>query len=265
MLHEWLDRARTALEPFRFGFPRLLFGIAVYTRAVHSDDPIFANLDSTVKGMARELFTGNSRTLYGYGTCIASLADYEDANYSIFMYGGDDAEEHFSFLDSAASYAGKALLDEPPPPRVFLCFPDAQDVPPDSQMQSKMRWYVRLLSEDRFVRQVATDFDEVESLRICDDVFGATWKLLNELLLPRSLPIPPEPQDDEEREIIELLRTVGHRLTTSKLLSEFDNRGSVKAESTIKLKLSRMVTAGLLSNRQDIKPHKGYGLPEWGS
>ena len=74
---------------------------------------------------------------------------------------------------------------------------------------------------------------------------------------------PPAPADDEEQAIIDLIRSVGHRLTTSQLLSEFEHRGQIKAESTIKLKLGRMVRAGLLTNRQDVRPPKGYGLPEW--
>jgi hypothetical protein len=73
----------------------------------------------------------------------------------------------------------------------------------------------------------------------------------------------PQPKDDDEREIIELLHSVGHRLTTTKLLAEFEAKGNIKAESTIKLKLARMVDVGLLTNRHDVRPFKGYGLPEW--
>ena len=68
--------------------------------------------------------------------------------------------------------------------------------------------------------------------------------------------------DEEERLIVELLRSVGRRLTTGQILSEFSQRDQIKAESTTKLKLSSLVKKGVLTNRQDVRP-AGYGLSEW--
>ena len=53
----------------------------------------------------------------------------------------------------------------------------------------------------------------------------------------RELAVTPE-LDNEEREIVELLLAVGHRMTTTQILTEFNNRDVVKAESTIKGKLA---------------------------
>ncbi len=68
--------------------------------------------------------------------------------------------------------------------------------------------------------------------------------------------------DHEEQEILDLIRSVGHRLTTDKILSEFNKRGNPKALSTTKAKLSSLVKKGLLRNTHLHKP-RGYGLPEW--
>jgi hypothetical protein len=64
--------------------------------------------------------------------------------------------------------------------------------------------------------------------------------------------------------IVDTLRAVGHRLTTSQLLSEMVKRGERPSESTVKKRLAAMVTDGRLTNDQKARP-KGYGLPEWTS
>ena len=68
--------------------------------------------------------------------------------------------------------------------------------------------------------------------------------------------------DQEEQEILDLIRSVGHRITTTSLLGEFSRRGNPKADSTTKAKLSSLVKKGLLTTRRSPKP-SGYGLPEW--
>lgn len=68
--------------------------------------------------------------------------------------------------------------------------------------------------------------------------------------------------DKDEQDILDLLREVGHRLTTMQILAEFNFRKNPKGGSTIKAKLSGLVKRGLLRNSHLHKPG-GYGLPEW--
>jgi hypothetical protein len=65
-----------------------------------------------------------------------------------------------------------------------------------------------------------------------------------------------------DRQIIETLRAVGHRLTTTQLLEEMSKRELHPAESTIKKRLAVMTGDGRLNNDPKAKP-RGYGLPEW--
>jgi repressor of nif and glnA expression len=80
-------------------------------------------------------------------------------------------------------------------------------------------------------------------------------------LLAQELAIVPELEPEEE-EIVSLVISVGRRLTTTQILDEFNKRGVVKAESTIKGKLAQLTKRKVLVNRSDTSP-KGYGLPEW--
>jgi len=74
---------------------------------------------------------------------------------------------------------------------------------------------------------------------------------------PLVLQGPDMDLDSEEAAIVALLREVGHRLTTSQILSEFSKRNEPKAESTTKLKLSQLVRRRVLNNRSDSQP-RGY-------
>jgi hypothetical protein len=65
-------------------------------------------------------------------------------------------------------------------------------------------------------------------------------------------------------QIISTLKVVGHRLTTTELLSEMKNRNSEDfSESTVKKRLAKMVLENRLTNDRKGEP-PGYGLPEWG-
>ena len=68
--------------------------------------------------------------------------------------------------------------------------------------------------------------------------------------------------DKDEQDIMDLLRSVGHRLTTMQLLDEFNRRNNPKAGSTLKAKLSSLVKRRILTTSHLHKPG-GYGLPEW--
>jgi hypothetical protein len=70
------------------------------------------------------------------------------------------------------------------------------------------------------------------------------------------------PDRDSDRQIIDTLRAIGHRLTTAKLLREMSNRGLNPSESTIKKRLAVLTKSHRLTNDPKAKP-RGYGLPEW--
>jgi hypothetical protein len=65
-----------------------------------------------------------------------------------------------------------------------------------------------------------------------------------------------------DERIIETLRGVGHRLTTTKLLGEMEPPEWTPSESTAKKRLATLVKAKRLTNDPKSKP-PGYGLPEW--
>lgn len=94
------------------------------------------------------------------------------------------------------------------------------------------------------------------------------------LYMPICVATRSQPGDDETQfpasnglsecaaDVLSTLREVGHRLTTTQLLSEFSDREFLHGESTVKTTLARMVREKVLNNRSDISP-KGYGFPEW--
>jgi hypothetical protein len=69
---------------------------------------------------------------------------------------------------------------------------------------------------------------------------------------------------DYHEDILSILRKVGHRLTTSKVLSALAHAGKPYGETTVKQALRDLCRPPfeLLDNRQDTRP-KGYGLREW--
>jgi hypothetical protein len=75
---------------------------------------------------------------------------------------------------------------------------------------------------------------------------------------------PAKPPTPCEADIIQTLREVGCRLTTSQLLTELSRRGRLHGTSTVRKALADMVDSQRLTNKQDCMP-KGYGLPDWHS
>jgi hypothetical protein len=67
-----------------------------------------------------------------------------------------------------------------------------------------------------------------------------------------------------DRQVQETLQSVGHRLTTSKLLYEMERRRIPVDESSLKKRLAAMVKANRLTNDPKARP-RGYGLPDWTS
>jgi hypothetical protein len=268
MYGDGFDRARALLEPFRFGFPKITIGIAtfqgpdVFTAIDHDvfstpDEALQHKVRDTIVAIARRGLPASAARIQFEGIGITALARGE-SYYDRYVLG--ERRTDLKLLTTAAMYAGNEL--PLPASQIYWTYPDDPSITDDWQCEYELRWYLKVLDDGRFSSRPPEDFGASVEVRVCDDVFAATWTLLDELLKPQGPP-RPEPHDDEEREVIELIRSVGHRLTTTQLLSEFGQRGQIKAESTVKLKLSRMVAAGLLTNRQDVRPHKGYGLPEW--
>lgn len=62
-------------------------------------------------------------------------------------------------------------------------------------------------------------------------------------------------------DIILTLHEVGHRLTRSALMAALEDSGRRWSESVVGAVLTRLMQAGIVTNRQDKEP-KGYGLPE---
>jgi len=81
-----------------------------------------------------------------------------------------------------------------------------------------------------------------------------------------TLPAAPPPVRHDastcRQDIISVLRSAGHRLTTSQILNALDKRYMTWGESTVKAKLAEMVRDGTLTNDPNARP-QGYGLPEW--
>lgn len=100
---------------------------------------------------------------------------------------------------------------------------------------------------------------------------------LHEDAEPVSLPIPgPAAPADAPAEadapatskcaidIILTLQEVGHRLTTTRLLTELSRRDREWSERSVATWLARLVEEGTLTKDPRAKP-PGYGLPEWGN
>jgi hypothetical protein len=104
------------------------------------------------------------------------------------------------------------------------------------------------------------------------DRMNAAAETLEELLRDYT-PAPPERGNgpransisalpDFDRQIVETLRAVGHRMVTMKLYHEMDRPNRVVSLPTLKKRLAALVRDGWLDNKQKARP-KGYGLPEW--
>ena len=67
---------------------------------------------------------------------------------------------------------------------------------------------------------------------------------------------------EADRQILDTLKRVGHRLTTPAMRSEMEKRYGDVSESTVKKRLATLVRRGKLTTVRKTKP-SGYGLPEW--
>jgi hypothetical protein len=65
-----------------------------------------------------------------------------------------------------------------------------------------------------------------------------------------------------DRQILETIEAVGHRLTQRKLLSNMTERYGPVAESTVKKRAPVMLRQGRLTKDPNASP-PGYGLPKW--
>lgn len=65
-----------------------------------------------------------------------------------------------------------------------------------------------------------------------------------------------------EQRIVDTIRSAGHRLTTTEIISALERDFGPTSEGTTKQSLAVLVRRELLTNRQDTTP-KGYGLPDW--
>lgn len=68
----------------------------------------------------------------------------------------------------------------------------------------------------------------------------------------------PDLENPTEKEIVEALRKVGHRMTTDVLLTKAIGGTTSYAKGV----LANLVRRGVLNNRSDVRP-RGYGFPDW--
>jgi hypothetical protein len=77
----------------------------------------------------------------------------------------------------------------------------------------------------------------------------------------------PRPEDEyaptpTDRQILDTLRDVGHRLMTGELLAEMASCELKPSRSTVTKRLALMVKSGRLTKDPKARP-RGYGLPGW--
>ncbi|MHB9081059.1 MAG: hypothetical protein ACYC3X_26605 [Pirellulaceae bacterium] len=85
----------------------------------------------------------------------------------------------------------------------------------------------------------------------------------NDQLLATDTPNAPAVElNTSQQAIVDLLRTTGHRLTTTGILDGLSAAGLVVSEGMTKQTLAVLGQFGILTNSKSAKP-PGYGLPEW--
>jgi hypothetical protein len=71
--------------------------------------------------------------------------------------------------------------------------------------------------------------------------------------------LTPQMQD-----LVDAVRETGHRITGDEIRGVLAKKGKVVSVGTTSIYLAALTRAGILTNRQDVRP-RGYALPEWGS
>ena len=65
-----------------------------------------------------------------------------------------------------------------------------------------------------------------------------------------------------QEDIIRIIQSAGHRLTTTQVLNAFGSQGKIVSTGTTKVYFAELVRNNHLTNRRDTDP-PGYGLSEW--
>jgi hypothetical protein len=81
--------------------------------------------------------------------------------------------------------------------------------------------------------------------------------------LPNQTVGEPPDRDACAADILRVLREVGHRLTTTPLLTALSQRGIEWSERKVAGVCARLVNEGVLTNPKSGGKHLGYGFPEW--
>lgn len=76
---------------------------------------------------------------------------------------------------------------------------------------------------------------------------------------PEQLSVADDDLTDCERDVIDVLRTAGHRMTTSQIFQATEAAGHLHGETTIRLALSHLVKLHVLDNASHAQP-RGYGV-----
>jgi hypothetical protein len=185
-----LDRARALLEPFRFGFPRVI--VALYTFRAKSSREISACRDNALSTAAAAVFPATSSIVRHGWDNITVIDPGKKETCGIFKITTQEMSAHIKLLETVAGYAGEGI-DISTIPKAFWAFPDVDNDDYGMQVEPELRWFVHLLADGRFINRPAISNSKLTDLQICDDAFGATWTLLNEALRP--IAISPSDSD----------------------------------------------------------------------
>jgi len=177
------DRARALLEPFRFGFPRVILGIAVFSaktlRGVHPKKRIYGAVNDAIMDVVRNTLPRGTVQIESDGCGTGMLVFQKQDFYDRHLYAVRRAD--LTLFKTAAMYAGAEL--PLPTAKVFRNDPEG-DYDDEWQCEHHLRWYVRIIEDSRLSRELSGEFQGLAQVRVCDDAFSASWSLVNEALGP---------------------------------------------------------------------------------
>jgi hypothetical protein len=203
------DRAHALLEPFRFGFPRIIIGIAVFSEKVlkgfDPDKRITKSVNDALLAEVRKSIPAGRVELEGSGDVIVLQKHYF---YTLQLSAARRAD--LTLFKTVAMYAGSEL--PLPGSKVFWTAQEEVEYDDDWQCEYYLRWYVKIIDDSRFSREISGKFDKLVQFRVCDDPFAASWTILNERVgkhLTTDEVASPDQLGKRASEALEIIRSDG--------------------------------------------------------
>src|SRR4051794_34002008 len=103
MQGDGIDRARALLEPFRFGFPRIM--VALYTFAAKSSRDVSESVDAALVESASKVFPVGT-TIVRNGWDTISIWNERPESHGLLKVTSEELRSHIKLLETAAIYAG---------------------------------------------------------------------------------------------------------------------------------------------------------------